>query len=249
MAIKAKALCCLPETASNKNIQPSACKGLEAYDAILDTTPLREKDFTQHGVKLLMAYVLPPFELASTSKPVNSIADMQGMKILVASRATELLMNEIGAAPIQATSGAAAYEDVKRGTIDGLIFAPDSMLAYDLHTVTKYGTTNGNFGGQVVAVIMNQGAYDALDDATKKVFDDAAAAAQQRVCEYVDAKKAQALEKIVANGNEMTTFGEDQLAILAEAGDKVAEAWAKELDSRGVAGSETLDAFRAAVGE
>lgn len=237
----------LSNVAQMPGVFEKACDGLEAYNQILDTTPLRDKDFTQHGVKLLMSYVLPPFELASSKKDVETIADMKGMKILVASRATELLMNQIGAAPIQATSGAAAYEQVERGTIDGLIFAPDSILTYDLHTVTKNGTTNGNFGGQVVAVIMNQGAYDELDDATKAIFDEAAAKAEQRVCEYVDTKKVEALAKIEAHGNELTTFSNDQLAILGEASQKVADGWAAELDSRGVAGSDTLKAFQNAL--
>ena len=224
-----------------------ACDGLAAYTAILDSTELRQRDFTQHKVKLLFPYVLPPFELASTKTPINKVDDMKGMKIMVASRSTELLVNKIGASGMQTTSGAAAYEAVTRGTIDGLIFAPDSMLTYDLHKVTKYGTTNGNFGGQIVAVIMNQSAFDALDESARKVIEDESQKAAQRVCEYVDSKKAEAIEKIKANGNELTTFEGDELAKLQELSASIATDWATELDSRGLPGSETLKAFQAAL--
>jgi TRAP-type C4-dicarboxylate transport system substrate-binding protein len=224
-----------------------ACDGLKAYDAILDSTELRQRDFTQHGVKLLYPYVLPPFELATAKTPINKVDDMKGLKIMVASRSTELLVNKIGASGLQTTSGAAAYESVSRGTIDGLIFAPDSMLTYDLQKVTKYGTTNGNFGGQVVAVIMNQSAFDALDESARKVIDEESQKAAQHVCAYVDSKKAEAIEKIKANGNELTTFEGAELDKLKELSASIATDWANELDSRGVPGKATLEAFRAAL--
>jgi len=237
----------LSNVAQMPNAFELACDGLAAYTAILDSSELRERDFTQHGVKLLYPYVLPPFELASTSKPINTVADMQGMKIMVASRSTELLVNKIGASGMQTTSGAAAYEAVTRGTIDGLIFAPDSMLTYDLEKVTKYGTTNGNFGGQVVAVIMNQSAFDGLDEVARKAIEDESQKASQRVCEYVDAKKAEAIEKIKANGNELTTFDGEELAKLQEFSNGISTEWAAELDSRGLPGTATLEAFQAAL--
>lgn len=224
-----------------------ACDGLTAYNAILDSSELRQRDFTQHGVKLLFPYILPPFELATAKTPINKVDDMKGLKIMVASRSTELLVNKIGASGLQTTSGAAAYEAVSRGTIDGMIFAPDSMLTYDLHKVTKYGTTNGNFGGQVVAVIMNQSAFDALDEGARKVIEDESQKAAQRVCDYVDTKKSQAIEKIKANGNQLTTFEGAELAKLRELSTAIAVDWAKELDSRGLPGTATLEAFKAAL--
>lgn len=225
----------------------SACAGLDAYNAILDTTELRERDFTRHGVKLLMSYVLPQFELVSTFGPINSVEDLRGRVILIATRAAELLLNEMGGAPIQATAGTSAYEMVTRGTIDGLIFAADSTVAYDLHSVTRYGTTNGGFGGMVVAVIMNQGAFDALPPETQAVIEAEAARAERNICEYVDQKNAEALETIAASGVELTTFGDDVLAAIAVHADAVAAQWAQELDSRGVPGSAVLEAYRAAI--
>jgi TRAP-type C4-dicarboxylate transport system substrate-binding protein len=225
----------------------SACNGLTAYNTILDTTELRQRDFTQHGVKLLFPYVLPPFEMATAERPIKTIEDIRGLKILVASRSTEILMDKMGASPLQATSGAAAYEQVTRGTIDGLIFAPDSIITYDLHTITKYGTANGNFGGQVVAVIMNQDAFDALDDETKAIFEEESQKAAQRVCEYVDQKKQEAIVKIRENGNELAEFGPEELKKLGEYSSEVATEWAQELDSRNLPGTATLEAFEAAL--
>jgi len=225
----------------------SACAGLDAYNAILDTTPLRELDFTRHGVKLLMSYVLPQFEVVSTFGPITGIEDFRGRVILVATRAAELLLNEMGGAPIQTTAGTSAYEMVTRGTIDGLIFAADSTVAYDLHSVTRYGTTNGGFGGMVVAVIMNQSAFDALDSETQAIIEAEAERAERAICEYVDKKNSEALETIAASGVELTTFPDEVLAEIAVHADAVATRWAEELGSRGVPGGTVLEAYRAAI--
>jgi TRAP-type C4-dicarboxylate transport system substrate-binding protein len=237
----------LSNVAQMPNAFGSACSGLTAFNAVLDSTELRKRDFTQHGVKLLFPYILPPFELVTTKTPVNKVEDMKGLKILVASRATELLVNRIGGSAIQATSGAAAYEMVQRGTIDGLIFAPDSVVVYDLHSITKHGTTNGNFGGQVVAVIMNQKAFDALDAKTQAIFEEESKKAAQKVCAYVDAKKSEAIDKIKAKGNQLVTFGPEEQKKLADISDSIANDWAKELDARNVPASVTLKAFKAAL--
>ena len=75
-----------------------ACDGLTAYNAVLDTTELRQRDFTQHKVKLLFPFILPPFELATTKGPIKTVEDMKGQKIMVASRSTELLVSKLGGA-------------------------------------------------------------------------------------------------------------------------------------------------------
>lgn len=237
----------LSNVAQMPSIVVSACDGLAAYNSILDTTPLRQKDFTDNGVKLLMTYMLPPFEIATSKAPVDTLEDLKGLKLLVASRTTELLVNKLGGAGVQATSGAQAYEDLTRGTVDGVIFAPDSQLTYDLPSITEYGTTNGNFGGQDVAVIMNQKAFDDLDDETKAVFEKIAKETEERVCAYVDQKKSEALAKIAEGGNTLTTYTDAQLAELNKAAAEVADEWAADADSRGLSGSETLNAFRAAL--
>jgi len=224
-----------------------ACDGLVAYNTVAKDGALTERDFTANGVKLLYPIILPPFELASREKPIASVDDMKGMKIMVASRSTESLLNKIGAAPMMTSSGPAAYEAITRGTIDGLVFAPDSMLTYDLHTVTKQGTQNGKFGGQVVAVIMSQKAYDALSDDAKKAFAAEGEKAAQRLCEYMDGRKATAIEKIQANGNKLTKFADDELKKFDAYAVQVQEDWAKELDGRKVPGTETLNAFKAAL--
>lgn len=237
----------LSNAAQMPNAFEKACDGLTAYNAILDTTPLRQLDFTQHGVKLLFPYILPPFELATAKKPVNVIDDIKGLTILVASRSTELLVNKIGGTGMQATSGAASYELITRGTIDGVIFAPDSQIIYDLPSVTEYGSTNGNFGGQVVAVIMNQAAFDALDDNTKQLFEQESEKAAQRICELVDIRKADALKTIAEGGNTLVTFEGEELAKLADLSSQVANEWAQELDGRNLPGTVVLEAFKAAL--
>ncbi|MGF7162837.1 TRAP-type C4-dicarboxylate transport system substrate-binding protein [Rhodoligotrophos appendicifer] len=224
-----------------------ACNGLVAYDKLAEGGALGERDFTANGVTLLYPIVLPPFELVTSNTPINTVDDMKGKKIMVATRATESLMNKIGAAPMMTGSGAAAYEAVTRGTIDGLIFAPDSILTYKLDTVTKYGTQNANLGGQVVAVIMNTKAFEALDPKAQEAIKAESKKAAQRVCEYVDRKKSEAITKILANGVDLKKFSDADLEKLDGYAQAVQTDWAKELDSRNLPGTETLKAFKAAL--
>jgi len=224
-----------------------ACDGLAAYKTVAKEGALLDRDFTANGVKLLYPIILPPFELASREKPIQSVDDMKGMKIMVASRSTESLLNKIGAAPMMTSSGPATYEAITRGTIDGLVFAPDSIITYDLHSVTKQGTQNGKFGGQVVAVIMSQKAWDALSDDAKKAFEQEGEKVAQHLCEYMDGRKAAAIEKIIANGNQLTKFSDEELAKFDSYAVQVQEDWAKELDGRNIPGTQTLNAFKAAL--
>jgi hypothetical protein len=94
--------------------------------------------------------VLPTYQiLLSSRKPVNSLADVEGLKIRTAGGALDLMMRGIKAVPIR-MSPQEIYESMSRGTLDGAMLGYQSAAAYDLLGLLKTGTLNEPLSSVVI---------------------------------------------------------------------------------------------------
>ncbi len=225
-----------------------ACDGLAAYTKLVDAKgPLVQQDFDRNGVHLLWMNVLPPFQVWTRDKPITSLADMKGLKALSPTRAGELLLAKMGATPMKLSSGPQAYESIQRGVADAVVFQAESIFAYDMTKLTKHFVRNSNFGGQLVAVVMNNGVWNGLDQKTKDIVTAAAKHRQEHMCAYLDDGLPKAHVRLVENGETAAEFNAADLKTIAQMSNDLAEEWAKSLDAKGKPGTQVLNDFKAAL--
>jgi TRAP-type C4-dicarboxylate transport system substrate-binding protein len=110
----------------------------------------------------------------SASKPINSLADFQGLKIRTANRGGGVFLRGVGATPV----GSPVTEIqtmLTKGVIDGVLLPYEIMPAYKIHElVHNHITLSGpqpRVGTSVFAFLMNKKKYDALSPELKKVID------------------------------------------------------------------------------
>jgi TRAP-type C4-dicarboxylate transport system substrate-binding protein len=103
-------------------------------------------------------------------KPIKTMADMQGLKLVVGTRALGEIVEKLGAAPVQLQISE-VYSAIQRGTVDGVSTPWAAMTPFKLHEVTSYHLDVA-FGQTPAFTMMNKDSYAKLPEAGKKALDE-----------------------------------------------------------------------------
>lgn len=177
-----------------------------------------------------------------TVPPVNSLADLKGLKIRIQG-AQGILLQHYGAVPVE-TTGPETYEAMSRGTVDGIIYPPSGITAYGLQDVGKY-YWELPMGGILTSMLINKQLWDSLPADIQKIMRDVALEhpeATHRIysVEY-DGKSRAAM---LAKGIKITPAPAAAIAdVKAVAKDTVWAEWVKQLNTQGYDGQALLDAY------
>ncbi|MBN9401678.1 MAG: TRAP transporter substrate-binding protein, partial [Burkholderiales bacterium] len=149
----------------------------EAWKLYQAQKPALEKKLGQQGMVLLYAVAWPPQSIYS-NKPINSGADLKGMKWRVYSPTTARIGELVGAQPVTIQE-AELSQALATGVIEGLITSSATGADNKLYENMKY-FTNVRAWIPKNAVVANKKAVEALSPASRDALMKAAAAAEQR---------------------------------------------------------------------
>src|SRR3989449_6297939 len=90
------------------------------------------------GVKLLGVFTHGPGQMF-TKRPVNSINDIQGLKIRTGGGVAEAVAKALGASAF-VKPAPESYELLKSGVADGVFFPMESIISFKLETVVEQAT-------------------------------------------------------------------------------------------------------------
>lgn len=160
-----------------------------------------------------------------TKNPVNSLADLNGMK-LRAPGAYGKFVAEFGVAPVT-MSFSEVYTSLATGVIDGC--ASSNLIDYrdgKFYEQAKHLYAIPLSGAQVAGLIVNQGAWDSLPDDLKAIVDTASVWHGNDQANKSTVWVADALGEMVGNGLQQTgaAMSADDSAKWKAAGEKV---WAE----------------------
>jgi TRAP-type C4-dicarboxylate transport system substrate-binding protein len=199
--------------------------------------PLLEKKLAEQGMILLYSVAWPPQGIYS-KKPINSAADLKGIKWRAYSPSTSRIAELVGAQPVTvqaAEFSQALATGVVESTMTSGATGVDSKLFEHLkyyYDVQAWLPKN--------AVIANKRAFDALDKPTQDAVLKAAADAEVRG--WAEARKVNTstLETLKANGMTVTPPSAQLKADMKKVGDTIMKEW---LDKAGPEGKAIIDAF------
>jgi TRAP-type mannitol/chloroaromatic compound transport system substrate-binding protein len=144
-------------------------------------------------------------------KEINTIQDMQGLKMRIAGLAGEV-MKKVGVTP-QQIAGGDVYAALEKGTID----ATEFVGPYDDHKlgfvkVAKYYYYPAWWeGGPTVHAFFNLEKFNSLPANYQRMLKDACARANSNMLARYDAKNALALKQLVAEGAVLKPFSQEIL--------------------------------------
>src|SRR6185369_513778 len=194
--------------------------------------------FDKQGLKILYAVPWPPQGIYS-NKPINSAADMKGLKMRTYNPATSRVAELLGAQPVTIQAAELA-QAMATGAVNANITS--AATGYDTkawEVVKNYYDTQAWLPKNVVFV--NKQAFDALDKATQAALLKCAREAGERGWKTSQEKNTWYLEQLAKNGMNVAPPSAQLKADFKKIGDTMTAEW---LATAGADGKAIVDAYK-----
>ena len=206
------------------------------------------KDGEFKDLKILGTWVHGP-GMIHANKPVNTPADLEGMKIRGGSRLVNSYLDSLGATPVGMPVPAVS-EALSKGVIDGTTIPWEVAASLKVPELVSNHT---EFEGSALYTLtfvlaMNKPKFDSLPADLQKVIDDNSglefSVFAGTTQESVDAPvRASSLER----GNNIITVSGDGVDAWRKAAEPVYAEWIADMDSKGIDGQALIDEARALI--
>ena len=183
------------------------------------------------------------------NKPINTMADLKGLKVRAPTRQTNKFLAALGATPV-AMPVPQVSEALSKGVIDGAVVPYEVVPSVKIQEIVKYHSETDPaepaFYTSTFMFVMNKDKYAALPADLKKV---------------IDANSGQALSGQIgkvfqgadAEGKKLTTHNTtnvipaSELAGWKKAGQPITDAWISDITAKGANGKQLYESARALI--
>ncbi|HEX6017191.1 MAG TPA: TRAP transporter substrate-binding protein [Burkholderiaceae bacterium] len=200
--------------------------------------PMVEKKLAEQGMMVLYAVPWPPQGIYS-KKPLESAADLKGIKWRAYSPATSRIAELVGAQPVT-VQAAEVSQAFATGVAESMMSSGSTGWDAKLYEHVKYWYDTQAWLPKN-AIIANKAAFDALDGATKQSVLKAAADAEVRGLAMSKKANTDSLDKLKANGMQILPPPPQLKADMKKVGETMLKEW---VDKAGPEGKQLIDAYR-----
>jgi TRAP-type C4-dicarboxylate transport system substrate-binding protein len=200
--------------------------------------PALDAMLAKQGLKILFAVPWPPQGIFA-AKPINSAADLKGIKWRAYSPQTSRIAELVGAQPVT-IQAAELSQALATGAVAA--FMTSGATGYDSKVweqVKYFYDTQAWLPKN--AVLVSQKAFDALDKTTQAALLKAAAEAESRGWKSSEEKTKFYIEQLTKNGMNVAAPSATLKADLKKVGDTMIGEWQK---TAGAEGQAILEAYR-----
>lgn len=201
------------------------------------------------GTKLLGLFVHGPGVLHNNVRPINTLADLNGLKIRVPGGYIADLVSDLGAETLFMSSGE-VFEKLSRGVIDGVTFTYEALTAFKLTDDLKYTMrVPGGLYNTTWFLVMNEGAWEGISEEDRAAIEAISGAAfAERVGAAWNAADEAALVAIEEAGIEIADAAAELLEEIKSVAAGHEAAWSDAIAADGFDGAAALSELRAQTG-
>jgi TRAP-type C4-dicarboxylate transport system substrate-binding protein len=199
--------------------------------------PMLEKKLAEQGMMVLYAVPWPPQGIY-VHKPINSAADLRGVKWRAYSPSTARIAELVGAQPVT-VQAAELTQAMATGVVQSYMSSGSTGFDTKTYEHIKYWYDTQAWLPKN-AVIMNKRAFDALDKPTQDAVMKAAADAEVRGLAASKRANGETLDKLRANGMQILPPSAQLKADMKKVGEVMTKEW---LEKAGPEGRQLIDAF------
>jgi TRAP-type C4-dicarboxylate transport system substrate-binding protein len=214
----------------------------DSYDSAMKLyqaeKPILEKKLGEQGMSLLYSVAWPPQGIY-VKRPINSAADLKGVKWRAYSPATARIAELVGAQPVT-VQAAELSQALATGVVEAYMSSGSTGVDTKTYEHVKYWYDTQAWLPKN-AVIVNKAAFEALDASTRQALLKAAADAEVRGWAASKRVNLESLEKLKANGMSIVPPSPQLKADLKKVGDVMLKEW---LEKAGSEGKTVVDNFR-----
>ncbi len=199
------------------------------------------------GVRVLALFTHGPGMVFNTKRPITDVQELAGLKFRVGGG----IVNDIGKAldmNVTLKPSTESYELLSTGVMDGTLFPAESVEAFKIDKVVRYGTTfPGGLYNTSFLFMMNPAAYDRLPAEGRKAVDELSGEVVARMFgrgwDRVD-RRGMAFMQV--SGVKFTAADAPFVKAVRERTEPVVENWAKAAEAKGLREPrKALEALRA----
>jgi TRAP-type C4-dicarboxylate transport system substrate-binding protein len=196
------------------------------------------------GVKLIGVFTHGPGQMF-TKRPVNSINDVQGLKIRTGGGVAEAVAKALGAAAF-VKPAPESYELLKSGVADGVFFPLESVVSFKLDTVLEQATIfPGGMYSSAFGFFMNEEKWNKLpkqdQEALEKISGEHLARLAGRSWDEADKRGLEALKK---SGVKIVDANTELVAEVKKRSAPIIDDWVKKVSAKGIDAAKVLAEFR-----
>lgn len=159
------------------------------------------------GTKVLYLTVTEP-SAAHTTKKIETLDDLEGMRIRTPTPAITAMLEEIGATPV-GMPPSEIYESVERGVVDGNIMPWGPVGAFKLFEVLDYHLDAG-INPVAMYIVFNQRKFDSLPEDIQQVIDEVSEEVFSNWGRWWHETDQEAIEQAKAAGNTIVPMSDAQ---------------------------------------
>jgi TRAP-type C4-dicarboxylate transport system substrate-binding protein len=200
--------------------------------------PFLEKKLGEQGMMLLYSVPWPPQGIY-VKKPINSAADLKGVKWRAYSPATARIAELVGAQPVT-VQAAELSQAMATGVVES--YMSSGSTGYDTKTYEhiKYWYDTQAWLPKN-AVIMNRAAFEKLAPNVRDAVLKAASAAESRGWQLAQTKNQEYIDLLKKNGMNIVSPPAQLKSDMQRVGETMLKEW---LDKAGAEGKALVDAYR-----
>ena len=197
------------------------------------------------GVKLLGVFTHGPGQMFLVKKPVNSVADIAGMKIRSGGGISEASAKALGASPL-VKPAPESYEILASGVADGTFFPSESIRSFNLDKVVKHATIfPGGFYSSAFGFFMNEEKWNKLSKQDQDAINSVSGEALARLAGKAwDAADKGGMEALKAAGVNIQQASPAFIADVRSRTEPLANNWIQSANAKGLDGAKVLAEFR-----
>jgi TRAP-type C4-dicarboxylate transport system substrate-binding protein len=195
-----------------------------------------DQDFKD--MKVLGLWVHGP-GLIHSKEPIDSLDDLNGVKLRAPTRVTNQMFETLGATPV-GMPVPAVPEALSKGVIDATVVPWEVTGALKINELVSNHTDFGQDALYTATFVlaMNRATYDALPDDLKAVIDaNSGLELSAFAGKQMQADDAPPREDAIAKGGNMIELSPEEVARWKEAAAPTRDKWIVEMDEKGLDGS------------
>lgn len=222
-----------------------ALKVLEVYMQLWKEYPQFAEELG--GAQVLGYNVGTPMHLMLREKPFHQLSDLQGLRIRSA-------VDYIGALKAAGAEGVTmpmteTYPSLQRGVLDGVIAPYEALKSLSFAEVIKYYSELPHSRGAYPSRAINAAAWARLPDDIKQVFLDNIDFLTRTTYELSQAAEDEGKAYGEQLGVQFNAVAPEVIAEYSAAFEPAARETARELDQKGLPGTEIFEKIRAAIND
>lgn len=212
----------------------------EIGNELHDTVPALNEQWDKYNQKFLGAMADGSYHLI-TNKPINSLEDLKGMKLL-AGGAVATWLEGTGATAVN-SAFPEFYNSISTGVADGAVMTINGMLPFKIHEVAPY-ITLVDMGGPITgALTINKDTWDFLPEDVQGVLTDLGREYSTMVADSVAAREEKFLVMMQDQGATVSTLDPAERAKWANGLPDLAGDWVALNSDAGLPAADVLKAF------